>query len=219
MEDNPYDILGVSQAASTAEITKAVTIAMKRKQYPVDVIAKAQKSLAKPEKRIIADYLRPILPAIKPFKSSDLSALEKPIQTLVLLPEFDGLEQAIAQAAQEERLEREPLMMIAQAAQEERLEQEPLMIPLSELFREGVTACQEGRYPKAIKNLEDCCQKCTDHNTQDYIQAQMWLIRAYQMGGQLQRAIALCQILMNHPHTQVQAWANKTLPILSNSRV
>jgi DnaJ-class molecular chaperone len=44
MEDNPYDILGVSSAASKAEITKAVAVAMKRKQYPVDVIAKAQKS-------------------------------------------------------------------------------------------------------------------------------------------------------------------------------
>ena len=45
MENNPYDILGVSEAASKAEITKAVALAMKRKHYPVDVIAKAQKKL------------------------------------------------------------------------------------------------------------------------------------------------------------------------------
>jgi hypothetical protein len=31
----------------------------------------------------------------------------------------------------------------------------------------------------------------------------MWLIKAYQMGGQLQRAIALSQILRNHPHSQI----------------
>jgi hypothetical protein len=43
----------------------------------------------------------------------------------------------------------------------------------------------------------------------------MWLIRAYHLGGQLQRAIALCQMLINHPHPQVQDWANKTLPMLS----
>jgi hypothetical protein len=107
---NPYDILGVSQAASKAEITKAVAVAMKRKQYPVDAIAKAQKSLMKSEERIIADYLRPVLPIIKRFKSTDLSALNQPAPILALLSEFDGLESAIALAAKAERLEREPLI-------------------------------------------------------------------------------------------------------------
>ena len=110
MENNPYDILGVSQAASKAEITKAVAVAMKRKQYPVDAIAKAQKSLMKSEERIIADYLRPILPIIKRFKSTDLSALNQPAPTIALLSEFDGLESAIANSAKAERLEREPLV-------------------------------------------------------------------------------------------------------------
>lgn len=75
---NPYDILGISPSASKGEITQAGAMAMKRKQYPVDVIAKAQKSLMKAEERILADYLRPILPTIKRFKYSDLSALEQP---------------------------------------------------------------------------------------------------------------------------------------------
>ena len=78
MKHNPYEILGISRSASKAEITKAVAVAMKRKQYPVDVIAKAQKSLMKSEERIIADYLLPILPTITRFKSSDLSALQEP---------------------------------------------------------------------------------------------------------------------------------------------
>ena len=110
MENNPYDILGVSQAASKAKITKAVAVAMKRKQYPVDAIAKAQKSLMKSEERIIADYLRPILPTIKRFKSTYLSALNQPAPVIALLSEFDGLESAIASSAQAERLEREPLV-------------------------------------------------------------------------------------------------------------
>lgn len=198
MINNPYDILGISQAASKAEITKAVAVAMKRKQYPVDVIAKAQKSLMKPQDRIIADYLRPILPMIKRFKYSDLSALDQPVPTLMLLSEFDNLEQAIAQAKQEERLEREPLPM-----------------PLSELFTSGITACKEGRYPKAIKYLEDYCQGSTNRNTKDYIQAQASLVKAYQMGGQIQRAIALCRQMTTHTNPQVQAWANKTLLLLS----
>jgi tetratricopeptide (TPR) repeat protein len=198
MEHNPYDILGVSQTASKAEITKAVALAMKRKQYPVDVIAKAQKSLMKSEERIIADYLRPILPTINKFKTSDLSALTKPVPTLSLLSEFDGLDQAIAQAIEQENLEREPLPM-----------------PLSELFSAGVAACQEGRYPKAIKYLEDYCYSCTEKNNPEYLKATICLIKAYQMGGQLQRAIALCQSLINHHHPQVKTWANKILAILS----
>ncbi|WP_199197469.1 hypothetical protein [Chroococcidiopsis sp. CCALA 051] len=106
---NPYDILGISPSASKAEITKAVAMAMKRKQYPVDVIAKAQKSLMKAEERIIADYLRPILPTVKRFKYSDLSALEQPLPKLELLSEFDELDGAIAQASAEESLEQLPL--------------------------------------------------------------------------------------------------------------
>lgn len=104
MEKNPYDILGISQAASKAEISKAMATAMKKKQYPVDVIAKAQKSLMKAEERIVADYLRPILPTIKRFKTSDLSALEQPEPILSLLSEFDDLEEAVDRAADEERL-------------------------------------------------------------------------------------------------------------------
>ncbi|MEH2447874.1 MAG: molecular chaperone DnaJ [Nostoc sp.] len=198
MEYNPYEILGVSPAASKAEIAKAVAVAMKHKKHPVDIIAKAQKSLLKPEERIIANYLRPILPTIKHFKYSDLSALLQPAPRLVLLPEFDGLEQAIAQSAQEERLEGELLPMT-----------------LSELFTEGIIACKEERYPKAIKYLEDYCQGCTDTNSKDYIQAQMWVIKVYKIVGHLEKAIALCQLLSNHTHPQVQNWATKTLPKLS----
>ena len=109
MEHNPYNILNISPSASKAEITKAVAMAMKRKQYPVDVIAKAQKSLMKAEERIIADYLSPILSTIKRFKYSELSALEQPEPKLEVLSEFDELDGAIAQAAAEESLERLPL--------------------------------------------------------------------------------------------------------------
>ncbi|RUS97046.1 hypothetical protein DSM106972_085960 [Dulcicalothrix desertica PCC 7102] len=195
---NPYDVLGVSPAASKAEINKAVTLAMKRKQYSVEVIAKAQKSLMKSEERIIADYLRPILPSIKRFKYSDFSALEQPEPEIILLSEFDGLDDAITKANQEEMLAREPLP-----------------IPLSELLNEGITACQEKRYPKAVKILEDYCQSTRDRNSNDYTQAQIYLIRAYQMTGQKQRAIHLCSSLINHSNAQIKAWANNYLSLLS----
>jgi len=97
---NPYDVLGVSQAASNAEITKAFAMAMKRKEYSPDAIAKARKSLMNSQERLIADYLRPLLPLINRFKREDFSTLEVPAPSLSFLPEFDGLEEAIAQINQ-----------------------------------------------------------------------------------------------------------------------
>lgn len=85
---NPYDILGVSPAASKAEIAKAFGLAMKQKKYPVKVITQAQKELLNQEQRILADYLRPILPLIKRFKHYDLSELDNSIPDLDLLEEF-----------------------------------------------------------------------------------------------------------------------------------
>ena len=106
---NPYDVLGVPQAASKAEIVKAVAVAMKLRRYPVDAIAKAQKSLMDSKKRILADYLRPILPTIQRFKRKDLSALAMPAPQLEFLPQFDGLDAAIESATDRESLDTEPL--------------------------------------------------------------------------------------------------------------
>lgn len=93
---NPYDVLEVSPGASNKEITVAFAMAMKRRKYPPDAIALARKSLMNPQERIIADYLRPIIGTVKRFKRSDFSALDTPAPKLEFLPEFDGLEQAIA---------------------------------------------------------------------------------------------------------------------------
>lgn len=96
---NPYTVLGVSRSASIAEITRAMAEAMKRKQFPVDVIAKAQKSLINPQKRILADYLSPILPVIERLKRQDYSELNTPTPTLEFLTQFDALDLAIAQSS------------------------------------------------------------------------------------------------------------------------
>jgi hypothetical protein len=97
---NPYDVLEVSSGASNEEITKAFTLAMKHRKYPPDAIAKARKSLMNPQERIIADYLRPIIGTVKRFKRSDFSALDEPAPSLEFLPEFDGLDKAIADSNQ-----------------------------------------------------------------------------------------------------------------------
>lgn len=93
---NPYDVLEISPDTPMSEIPKAFTKAMKDKKYPADVIAKARKSLMNPKERIIADYLRPILPTVREFKYEDTLELEATQPNLELLPELDGLDEAIA---------------------------------------------------------------------------------------------------------------------------
>ncbi|MBW4551018.1 MAG: molecular chaperone DnaJ [Aphanocapsa sp. GSE-SYN-MK-11-07L] len=83
---NPYDILAVSRSASNAEITKAVAKAMKLRQYPANIIAQAQKNLLNPQKRLVSDYLCPILPVAERFKHQDLSILDSSVPQLELLP-------------------------------------------------------------------------------------------------------------------------------------
>ncbi len=92
---NPYDVIGVTQTASNAEITKSFAMAMKRREYPPDEIAKARKSLMNPEDRITADYLRPILPTIQRFKRQDFTELNEPSPIVEWLPEFDRLDEAL----------------------------------------------------------------------------------------------------------------------------
>jgi hypothetical protein len=99
--ENPYAVLGVSPLASNAEITKAFGLAMKQRKYPADAIAKARKSLMNPDERIIADYLNPIIPLVKRFRSSDLNDRDPAIAQLAV-EEIDRLIQI-----EIDRLERE----------------------------------------------------------------------------------------------------------------
>ncbi len=85
---NPYDVLNVSKESSNKEITRAFGMAMKRKQYSMEVIAQARKTLMNEEERILADYLQPIIPSIQRFKHSDLSELVNPTPTLEIIPEL-----------------------------------------------------------------------------------------------------------------------------------
>jgi hypothetical protein len=57
-DPNPYDVLELGITASAAEISKAFAAAMKRRAYPVDVIARSRKRLLDPHDRQLASYLR-----------------------------------------------------------------------------------------------------------------------------------------------------------------
>jgi hypothetical protein len=91
---NPYKILDVSPLASNAEITKAFGLAMKQRKYPPDAIAKARKSLMNPEERMIADYLSPIIPLAKRFRSSDFDdniRIDDPVEEQLTPAQIDRL--------------------------------------------------------------------------------------------------------------------------------
>lgn len=57
---NPYIILDVPQDANNAQILKAMTVAMRKREYPNTEIAQARAQLSKPATRLAADFTFPI---------------------------------------------------------------------------------------------------------------------------------------------------------------
>ena len=106
IDPNPYDVLEISPDATTKDIPKAFAMAMKKRKYPAETIAKARKRLMNPKERLIAHYLRPILPEIAEFKNEDLENLDVSDQTVDWLYEIDDLEEAIANRNQPREIDR-----------------------------------------------------------------------------------------------------------------
>jgi len=57
---NPYFILDVTQDANNAQILRAMTMAMRKRDYPNTEIAQARAQLSKPVTRLAADFTFPI---------------------------------------------------------------------------------------------------------------------------------------------------------------
>lgn len=62
---NPYNILGVSQDATSQEIIRAMAVAMRNRNYSTREIAEARAILSKPSSRLAADFTFPIFPKRK----------------------------------------------------------------------------------------------------------------------------------------------------------
>ena len=82
---NPYQILEIPQDANNAQILKAMTVAMRKKQYPNTEIAQARAQLSKPATRLAADFTFPIfepfddlqtLQAVKQFEVIDIDSID-----------------------------------------------------------------------------------------------------------------------------------------------
>lgn len=79
----------------------------------------------------------------------------------------------------------------------------------------GIEAATQKRYSEAIEHLENFCQSCADTHSKDYIQAQMWLVKAYQGNKQPEKAMALCQQMATYENPQVKSWVEKIVGVLS----
>ena len=79
----------------------------------------------------------------------------------------------------------------------------------------GLDALKQGRSREAVQFLEKFCQSCSDSQSNEYLQAQMGLVKAYQRLGQIEKAIALCQPLAQSSHPQVSRMAKEALSSLS----
>ncbi|AFZ31786.1 peptidase M48 Ste24p [Gloeocapsa sp. PCC 7428] len=84
-----------------------------------------------------------------------------------------------------------------------------------ELLQTAIEAYQQQRYHEAVEILENYCNS-SDHNSKYYLQAQFWLIKAYQKTNQRSRAIALARQLSTHPNPEAQKWAKLALESLNN---
>ena len=84
-------------------------------------------------------------------------------------------------------------------------------------LQSGLEAAKQGRYREAVQRLEQFCRNCTDNNSSEFLTAQMWLIRSYQSTGQIEKALILCQRLMQSENSQVNSFAQQIYQQLTNS--
>lgn len=77
-------------------------------------------------------------------------------------------------------------------------------------LKAGKEALTNKRYTEAIAILTEYCLTLEDQD-RDYVQAQMWLVSAYQRIGRSDKAIAICEKFIDDNDPQVQTWAQQAL--------
>ncbi len=77
-------------------------------------------------------------------------------------------------------------------------------------LQDGQKALKMGRFEEAIEQLELLCHG-VESTHKDFAQAQMSLVKAYNGGGQPDRAISLCRHLTTSQKEYVQIWATQFL--------
>jgi Zn-dependent protease with chaperone function len=81
-------------------------------------------------------------------------------------------------------------------------------------LKAGKEALLRKRYTEAIALLSEYCHGHPDHTAKGFIQAQMWMVKAYQKTGRADKAIAICEQLEDNPDPQLQQWIRQSLIVL-----
>ncbi|MDZ7955072.1 zinc metalloprotease HtpX [Nostoc sp. DedQUE09] len=76
-------------------------------------------------------------------------------------------------------------------------------------LQSALNALNQKRYQEAVELLEQFCRDSVEHNSSDYLSAQMWLMKAYQATGEIEKAKALCQKLIMSENPQARSWAEQ----------
>ncbi|MBW4668199.1 MAG: M48 family metalloprotease [Cyanomargarita calcarea GSE-NOS-MK-12-04C] len=82
----------------------------------------------------------------------------------------------------------------------------------------GLEALKQERFQEAVEILETFCRNSSDRASSDYLKAQMGLVKAYHRTGELEKAIALLQKLVQSENSQIREWAEKYRQALDNSK-
>lgn len=80
-------------------------------------------------------------------------------------------------------------------------------------YRAGKQAFERGQYRTSIEHLKIACELVSSSSRLGG-EAQLWLVTAYQAAGESSDAIALCQSLLKHPHTETRQQAKRLLEII-----
>ncbi|MBN3875287.1 MULTISPECIES: zinc metalloprotease HtpX [unclassified Nostoc] len=76
-------------------------------------------------------------------------------------------------------------------------------------LQSALNALNQKRYQEAVELLEQFCRDSVEHNSSDYLSAQMWLMKAYQATGETEKAKVLCQKLIMSENPQTRSWAEQ----------
>jgi Zn-dependent protease with chaperone function len=76
-------------------------------------------------------------------------------------------------------------------------------------LQSGLDAFNQGRYSEAVQILEQVCRNAVDQNSSDYLSAQMWLMKAYQGTGEIDKATVLYRKLLINDNPEVRRWAEQ----------
>lgn len=79
-------------------------------------------------------------------------------------------------------------------------------------LQSGLDAFKQGHYEQAIYLLEEFSQNSLELSSPDYLTSQMFLVKAYQAIGDIEKATIVWQKLIKSDNPQVQKWARDNCP-------